>query len=120
MKLLLTSRLAIKYIRPIVDGSTASRIHDSQRKTPPRGVPMVRALTIVLAVAGALLAGRAFSEPIQLKLSYFSSDRTMLYLGGVKPFVDAVNAEARGLLDIEVYFSGTLGKSPAQQPQLVK
>ncbi len=44
----------------------------------------------------------------------------MLYLGGVKPFVDAINAEAKGLLKIEVYFSGTLGKAPAQQPQLVR
>jgi TRAP-type C4-dicarboxylate transport system substrate-binding protein len=60
------------------------------------------------------------SEPIKLKLSYFSSDRTLLYLGGVKPFVDAVNAEAKGLLEIEVYFSGALGKAPAQQPQLVR
>jgi TRAP-type C4-dicarboxylate transport system substrate-binding protein len=81
---------------------------------------MLRALTTMLAVAGALLSGSAFSEPIRLKLSYFSSDRTMLYLGGVKPFVDAVNAEATGLLEIEVYFSGALGKSPAQQPQLVR
>jgi TRAP-type C4-dicarboxylate transport system substrate-binding protein len=81
---------------------------------------MLRALSIILAVAGALLPGHAFSEPIKLKLSYFSSDRTLLYLGGVKPFVDKVNAEAKGLLEIEVYFSGALGKAPAQQPQLVK
>jgi TRAP-type C4-dicarboxylate transport system substrate-binding protein len=81
---------------------------------------MLRALTAIFALAGTLLSGPAFSEPIKLKLSYFSSDRTMLYLGGVKPFVDAVNAEAKGLLEIEVYFSGALGKVPAQQPQLVR
>ena len=81
---------------------------------------MLRALTAIFAVAGALLPGCAFSEPIKLKLSYFSSDRTMLYLGGVKPFVDAVNAEAKGLLEIEVYFSGALGKAPGQQAQLVR
>jgi TRAP-type C4-dicarboxylate transport system substrate-binding protein len=81
---------------------------------------MLHALTIILAVAGALLPGCAFSEPIKLKLSYFSSDRTMLYLAGVKPFVDAVNAEAKGLLEIEVYFSGALGKAPGQQAQLVR
>ncbi len=34
--------------------------------------------------------------------------------------MDAVNAEAKGLLEIEVYFSGALGKSPTQQPQLVR
>jgi TRAP-type C4-dicarboxylate transport system substrate-binding protein len=81
---------------------------------------MLRALTAIFALAGALLSGPALSEPIKLKLSYFSSDRTMLYLGGVKPFVDAVNAEAKGLLEIEVYFSGALGKAPTQQPQLVR
>jgi TRAP-type C4-dicarboxylate transport system substrate-binding protein len=81
---------------------------------------MLRALAVILAVAAALLPGRAFSEPIKLKLSYFSSDSSLLYLGGVKPFVDAVNEEAQGLLEIEVYFSGALGKAPAQQPQLVR
>jgi TRAP-type C4-dicarboxylate transport system substrate-binding protein len=81
---------------------------------------MLRALIVILAVAAALLPGRAFSEPIKLKLSYFSSDSSLLYLGGVKPFVDAVNEEAQGLLEIEVYFSGAWGKSPGQQPQLVR
>jgi len=76
---------------------------------------------IALAVALLTLSPFAASaDPIKLKLSYFSSDRTMLYLAGVKPFVDAVNKEARGLLEIEVHFSGALGKSPAQQAQLVR
>jgi TRAP-type C4-dicarboxylate transport system substrate-binding protein len=44
----------------------------------------------------------------------------MLYLAGVKPFVDAVNEEAKGLMEIEVYFSGALGKAPGQQAQMVK
>jgi TRAP-type C4-dicarboxylate transport system substrate-binding protein len=62
----------------------------------------------------------AVAEPIKLKLTFFSSDRALLYKGGVKPFVDAVNAEAKGLIEIEVYFSGALGKDPAQQAQLVR
>jgi TRAP-type C4-dicarboxylate transport system substrate-binding protein len=81
---------------------------------------MLRALAVILTVTATLLPGHASSEPIKLKLSYFSSDRTVLYLGDVKPFVDAVNADAKGLLEIEVYFSGALGKAPAQQPQLVR
>jgi TRAP-type C4-dicarboxylate transport system substrate-binding protein len=81
---------------------------------------MFRTIAFVLAVAAGMFPDQAFSEPIKLKLSYFSSDRTMLYLAGVKPFVDAVNEEAQGLLEIEVYFSGTLGKAPDQQAQLVK
>jgi TRAP-type C4-dicarboxylate transport system substrate-binding protein len=81
---------------------------------------MFRTIAFVLAVAAGMLPGQALSEPIKLKLSYFSSDRTMLYLAGVKPFVDAVNEEAKGLMEIEVYFSGALGKAPGQQAQLVK
>jgi TRAP-type C4-dicarboxylate transport system substrate-binding protein len=80
---------------------------------------MLRTFAIVSTVAGILLPGPVFSEPIKLKLSYFSSDRTMLYLAGVKPLVDAINAEAKDLVEIEVYFSGALGKAPAQQAQLV-
>jgi TRAP-type C4-dicarboxylate transport system substrate-binding protein len=61
----------------------------------------------------------AAAQPIKLKLSYFSSDRSQSNLHAIKPFVDAVNAESKGLVEIEVYFSGTLGKLQAQQPQLV-
>lgn len=79
--------------------------------------------TLMKAIAAAvcvLMPLAASAEPVKLKLSYFSSDRSMLYLAGVKPFVDAVNEEAKDLLKIDVYFSGELGKSPAQQPQLVR
>ena len=70
-------------------------------------------LTLLPAAASA-------TEPVRLKLSFFSSDSAILYGGGVKPFVDAVNSKAKGLLEIEVFFSGALGKAPAQQPQLVR
>ncbi len=66
-----------------------------------------------------LLPCIAAAEPITLKLSFFSSNLSMSYLAAVKPFVDAVNAEAKGLVEIKVYFSGALGKDIAQQPQLV-
>ena len=61
----------------------------------------------------------ATAEPITLKLSYFSSDRTVGYLAGIKPFVDAVNDEANGLLHIKVYFSGALGKDQSKTAQSV-
>src|SRR5262245_39900483 len=73
----------------------------------------------LLAALTALWSAFAAAEPIKLKLSFFSSDRSMIYAAAVKPFVDAVNREAKGLLEIEVFFSGALGKSPAQQPNLV-
>ena len=82
---------------------------------------MLKMLARCLLVALALLqAAASAAEPIKLKLSFFSSDTASLYNGGVKPFVDAVNSEAKGLLEIEVFFRGTLGKAPAEQPQLVR
>ena len=71
------------------------------------------------AIAMAMLSAAASAEPIKLKLALVTSDRALIYLGGVKPFVDAVNAEAKGSFEIEVYFSGALGNNPAQQPQMV-
>jgi TRAP-type C4-dicarboxylate transport system substrate-binding protein len=59
------------------------------------------------------------AEPIALKLSFFESEKTATYQYGIKPFVDAVNAEGKGLLAIDVYANGALGKAIAEQPQLV-
>jgi TRAP-type C4-dicarboxylate transport system substrate-binding protein len=71
------------------------------------------------ALLSALTPCVAGAEPITLKQAYFSSDRTTTYLAAVKPFVDAVNSEAAGLVQIDVGFSGAFGKNPAQQLQLV-
>jgi TRAP-type C4-dicarboxylate transport system substrate-binding protein len=70
-------------------------------------------------VALALLPAAAAAEPIKLKLAFFSSDRVNLYFAAIKPFVDAVNGEAKGLIEIEVHFSGALGKAQAEQAELV-
>jgi TRAP-type C4-dicarboxylate transport system substrate-binding protein len=61
----------------------------------------------------------AAAEPIELKLALFSSDRSMTYLAAVKPFVDAVNSEGKGLVQIVLYAGGVLGKEIAQQPQTI-
>jgi TRAP-type C4-dicarboxylate transport system substrate-binding protein len=71
---------------------------------------------VLLATLVSLPAASA--EPIRLKLSLISSDRSLIYLANVKPFVDAVNAEAKGLLEIDIYFSEFLGLA-IEQPQLV-
>jgi TRAP-type C4-dicarboxylate transport system substrate-binding protein len=80
---------------------------------------MLRHFLRIAAAVFVLLPAMASAEPIKLKLSFFSSDRSMSYIAAIKPFVDAVNAEAKGLVEIEINFSGTLGKDIAQQPQLV-
>ena len=80
---------------------------------------MLKILMRGAVVALALLPAAAAAEPIKLKLAFYTSDRASVYHSAVKPFVDAVNSDAKGLVEIEVFFSGALGKSQAQQPQLV-
>jgi TRAP-type C4-dicarboxylate transport system substrate-binding protein len=79
---------------------------------------MLSLLARCAVISFALISASA-AEPVKLKLAFPSSDRSTSYLAAVKPFVDAVNAEARGQIEIETYFSGVLGKDPAEQPQLV-
>jgi len=80
---------------------------------------MIGTFARAILIAAALSLPTAAAEPIRLKLSLISSDRSLIYLADVKPFVDAVNAEAKGTLQIEIYFSGTLDKVAARQAQLV-
>jgi TRAP-type C4-dicarboxylate transport system substrate-binding protein len=67
----------------------------------------------------ALLPCMATADPIVLKFSYYTSDREVIYLSAVKPFLDSVNAAVNGLIEIEAFTSGSLGKSYAGQTQLV-
>lgn len=76
---------------------------------------LMRCAVIALALAPVASA----AEPIKLRLAFFSSDRANVYLAAIKPFVGVVNGEAKGLIDIEVHFSGALGKLQAEQAQLV-
>jgi len=80
---------------------------------------IVKFLRVVL-VALALLPAIATAEPIRLKLAFFSSDSNHLYLSAIKPFVDAVNAEGKGRVAIDVYLSGKLESNLSKQTQLLR
>ena len=56
-------------------------------------------------LAFVMLPSAASAEPIKLKLSMITFDRSLIYQAGIKSFVDAVNTEARGLVKIGQYFS---------------
>lgn len=64
-----------------------------------------RFVALIIAMSSTV----AIAQPVTLKLSFFSSDRSHLYLSGIKPFVDAVNLEGKGRVQIEPYLSGRLG-----------
>jgi TRAP-type transport system periplasmic protein len=75
----------------------------------------------VSAIASALLFPfAAAGKPVTLKLSFFTSDQSAAYVSCVKPFVDAVNLDGAELLHIEVFLSGTLGKTQKEPPELVR
>jgi TRAP-type C4-dicarboxylate transport system substrate-binding protein len=80
---------------------------------------MLKALVRCALLSFALLPCMATAEPIKLKFSYYTSDREVIYLSAVKPFIDSVNAAANGLIEIDAFTSGSLGKSYAGQAQLV-
>jgi TRAP-type C4-dicarboxylate transport system substrate-binding protein len=75
----------------------------------------LRIAAAVLILSPAIAA----AEPIKLKLSFYTSDRSNIYQNSIKPFVEAVNDEGRGLIEIEVYFGGTINKVQANEPQLI-
>ncbi len=81
--------------------------------------PTLNAAIRAFCVAMALLSQSAVAEPAKLKFAFFASDREFAYDGIIKPFVDAVNLEAKGVLQIDIYPSGALGRSYAQQAELV-
>ncbi len=83
----------------------------------PLSILMHRALCA--AIAFALVPLTASAEPVKLKFAFFASDREFAYDGVVKPFVNAVNLEGKGVVEIELYPGGLLGRSYAQQAQLV-
>ncbi|HEY6257426.1 MAG TPA: TRAP transporter substrate-binding protein DctP [Xanthobacteraceae bacterium] len=72
-----------------------------------------------IVIAFALLPVAALAEPIKLKMAYFASDREPPYVSVLKPFADAVNKEANGVIEIVPYSGGVLGRSYPRQAQLV-
>src|SRR5438552_359582 len=79
----------------------------------------MKTLALWGALVMSLASTAATAEPIKLKFAYFGSDQSTTYIGGLKPFVDGVNADGRGLVEIVPYTSGSLGRDPTAQLWLV-
>lgn len=80
---------------------------------------MTKLAVRIAALAAALAPLAAQGEPITLKAAFFTSDRSVSFRAAVKPFVDAVNSEGKGLVEIVNYSGGILGRDIAQQPKTV-
>jgi TRAP-type C4-dicarboxylate transport system substrate-binding protein len=80
---------------------------------------MKKACGLLFLALAQLFSLAAAAQPVHLKLAFYESLDTAVYLYGIKPFVDSVNAEGKDLVTIDVYFDGVLGRALAEQPKLV-
>src|SRR3954453_7840975 len=80
---------------------------------------LARSALLLATLSSSALLSPALAEPITLKLAYFSSDREPPYVSVMKPFADAVNREAKGILEIKLHPGGELGRNYALQAKLV-
>ena len=81
---------------------------------------MIGVITRLVLLAIGLAPLAAAAAPIELKLAYFTSDQANIYKFAIKPFVDAVNDDERGGIEIKTYVGGILGKDQSRQAQLVR
>ena len=75
-----------------------------------------RAALVALCAAAASVA---VAQPAKIKFAVFTPDREQTFLTVMKPWAEAVNKEAAGAVEIELYPNGALGRSPLQQAQMV-
>lgn len=70
----------------------------------------------------ALLMGLpavAHADAVKLKLAMFSADTEMTWVTTIKPWADAVNKAGKGIIEIDEYPNGALGRALPQQSQIV-
>jgi TRAP-type C4-dicarboxylate transport system substrate-binding protein len=80
---------------------------------------MLKTIIRLSAASLLLLSLPAMADPAKLKFAWFSDDKEMTYVSAIKPFADKVNDEAKGVVEIEFFMNGALGRDPRQQAQLV-
>jgi TRAP-type C4-dicarboxylate transport system substrate-binding protein len=66
-----------------------------------------------------LAAVPAVAQPVKLKFAVFTPDKEQTFLTVMKPFAEAVNKDAGGTIEIDLFPNGALGRSPLQQAQMV-
>lgn len=104
----------------MISGPTREAASEERRGVTAFGARLAGGMRIGVLMAALLPPLAATAAPIELKLAFFTSDKTDTFRYGVKPFVDAVNAEGKGLIAIKVYPDGALGNALAEQPNMVQ
>lgn len=65
------------------------------------------------------LAGAAVAQAPKIKFAVFTPDKEHTFITVMKPFAEAVNKDAAGACEIEMFPNGALGRSPLAQAQMV-
>ena len=72
-----------------------------------------------LMFALALAPMASMADPIKLKFAIFTPDKEQTFITTMKPFAEAVNSEAKGVIEIDLFPNGALGRSPLAQAQMI-
>lgn len=70
-------------------------------------------------VASVSVAAPARAEAVKLKLAMFSADTEMTWVKVIKPWADQVNAAGKGVVEIDEFPNGALGRALPEQSQMV-
>ncbi len=79
----------------------------------------IRAFCAAAAIVMAGASAGIQAQTVKLKFAIFSPDKEATFQSVFKPFAEAVNKEAGGAIEIELFPNGALGRSPVQQAQMV-
>ena len=74
----------------------------------------------MVAVMLALLTGTAWAGPVVLKFNTFEPPKGFVLSKILMPFIEKVNKEGEGIIKIDVFAGGALGRNPLKQLKLVK
>jgi TRAP-type C4-dicarboxylate transport system substrate-binding protein len=75
---------------------------------------------IVAGLICGLLPAAANADAVKLKLAFLSTDQQSVYVSVIKPFIDAVNDEGHGIVEIVPYTGGQLSHVAAEQVRLLQ
>lgn len=75
-------------------------------------------MTAAAIAASVMMSGPAVSEEV-LKLSFFASPKDPTYADVLLPWVDAINADGKGIVRIDTFPGGALVRGPAAQAKAV-
>jgi TRAP-type C4-dicarboxylate transport system substrate-binding protein len=80
---------------------------------------MKRILCMVTAIAAITVSSGAIAQ-VKLKFAVFTPDAEMTHQIVMKPWAEKVNKESGGMLDIQTFPNGALGRNPALQTKMLK